>query len=247
MVNPAALLTMAYRGVGAFSEPQPVRVIAVIPSGDSLAFGVAARTGISSFDELRERKVPLKISTRGSHDPAVEILVNQVLGTYGVSLGDIDSWGGRVTYDQPIAGDDSRIGAYERGEIDGIFDEAIRGWVGRGSRAGMNLLSIDEPHLQALEKIGFRRGKIAAANYPGVVADVPTVDFSGWPIFTSLNASEKAIRAFCYALDARKDRLIYEGAPLPLAKMVSDSPDGPLDVPLHPVAEQCWREMGYIK
>jgi hypothetical protein len=247
MLNPSSLLTMAYRGVGAFSEPRPVRAIAVIPSSDNLAFGVADRTGLRSFDEIRERRYPLKVSVRASHDPAVRLLVNLVLGSYGFSLDDIDRWGGRVSYDQEIGGGPSRIGAFERGEIDAIFDEAIRGWAGRGAAAGMRFLPIDEPHLRTLEAAGFRRGVIARATHPPVAEDVPTVDFSGWPIYTSIQAPELAIRAFCYALAARKDRLLMDGKPLPLERMVRDSPDGPLEVPLHPAAERCWRELGYIQ
>src|SRR5579871_129158 len=76
MLNPASLLTMAYRGVGVFKEALPVRAIGVIPSPDRLAFGVAERTGIHSLEDLRDRKYPLVVSVRASHDPAVKLLVN---------------------------------------------------------------------------------------------------------------------------------------------------------------------------
>ena len=246
MLNPSSLLTMAYRGVGIFSEPRPVRAIAVIPSADNLAFGVAERTGIRSFDDIREQQYPLRLSVRGSHDPAVCVLVDQVLASYGFSLDDIDRWGGHVSYDQEIGSGETRIGAFEAGKIDAIFDEAIRGWAGRGATAGMRFLPIDDVHFKTLEAAGFRRGVITAAKHPPVPEDVPTVDFSGWPIYTSTQAPAAGIRAFCYALDARKDRLTLGGKPLPLDRMVRDCPEGPLDVPLHPTAEQCWREMGYL-
>jgi hypothetical protein len=75
---------------------------------------------------------------------------------------------------------------------------------------------------------------------------VPTVDFSGWPIYTSAASPDPAIRAFCLALHARRERLIIDGEPLPLDRMVQDSPEGPLEVPLHPAAEHCWRELGFL-
>src|SRR3954464_6818467 len=84
MLNLSSLLTMAYRGAGAFADgARPVRAVAVIPSEDNLAFGVAERTGIRSLEDVREKEFPLKLSVRGSHDPAVRILVNEVLATYG--------------------------------------------------------------------------------------------------------------------------------------------------------------------
>jgi TRAP-type uncharacterized transport system substrate-binding protein len=247
MLNPSSLLTMAYRGVGTFADgPRPVRTVAVIPSEDNLAFGVAERTGIRSFDDIREKQYPLKLSVRGSHDPAVRILVDQVLETYGFTLDDVDKWGGEVSYNQEIASGPTRIGAFERGELDAIFDEAIHGWASRGSKAGMRFLPVDDAHMKQLEAKGFRRGLISSKENPGVPEDVPTPDFSGWPIYTSAGAPDHAIRAFCMALHARQDRLILDGKPLPLAQMVRDTPEGPLEVPLHPAAEQAWRDLGYL-
>jgi len=37
-VNPSALLTQAYRGVGLFPAPLPLRIIAVYPSWDRFVF-----------------------------------------------------------------------------------------------------------------------------------------------------------------------------------------------------------------
>jgi TRAP-type uncharacterized transport system substrate-binding protein len=52
---------------------------------------------------------------------------------------------------------------------------------------------------------------------------------------------------FCRALDASKERIPWaEDAPLPLAQMVRDTPEGHLEVPLHPAAEKFWRERGYL-
>src|SRR5579871_1302132 len=42
-MNPAALLTAAYRGKGPFTEPMDIRVITTIPSQDWLGFFVAER------------------------------------------------------------------------------------------------------------------------------------------------------------------------------------------------------------
>src|SRR6195256_6920431 len=44
-VNPSALLTQAYRGVGLFSAPLPARIVAVYPSWDRFVFMIHLRTG----------------------------------------------------------------------------------------------------------------------------------------------------------------------------------------------------------
>jgi len=112
---------------------------------------------------------------------------------------------------------------------------------------GMRLLPLDETALRHLEGLGFRRDAITRAEYPSLPADVPALDFSGFAVFTRANAPDELIRAFCAALEAGKARIPWEGeGPLPLDRMCRDTPEGPLDVPLHPAAERFWRERGYL-
>jgi TRAP-type uncharacterized transport system substrate-binding protein len=247
IVNPSEPLTLAYRGTGPFKEPLPVRAIAVIPSHDQLAFGVTERTGLTSLDDLRERRYPLRVSLRGQRDHSVHFIVEQVLAEVGVSLADIEAWGGQVRYDPELPAGPNRIGAVERGEIDAIFDEAVGMWVGPGLELGMRFLPLPELLLERLERMGFRRSTISRTRFPALPADVPALDFSGWPIFTRADAPDDLIRAFCAALEAGKARIPWEGeGPLPLHRMCRDTPEGPLDVPLHPAAGRFWRQQGYL-
>ena len=58
---------------------------------------------------------------------------------------------------------------------------------------------------------------------------------------------DQLVTDFCRALKASKDRVPWaEDAPLPLERMVHDTADGHLEVPLHPAAERFWRECGYL-
>ena len=112
---------------------------------------------------------------------------------------------------------------------------------------GMNFLSLDETILTRLESVGLRRGLIEKRNFPKLRADVPTLDFSGWPIYTHRDTPDGLVADFCGALDASKTRIPWaEDAPLPLTQMVRDTPEGLLEVPLHPAAEKFWRERGYL-
>src|SRR6187200_3040092 len=65
IINPGGPLALALRGSPPFEQPLPLRVISVIPSYDQLGFAVAASTGITSFQELRERRYPLRLAIRG--------------------------------------------------------------------------------------------------------------------------------------------------------------------------------------
>jgi TRAP-type uncharacterized transport system substrate-binding protein len=170
------------------------------------------------------------------------------LAAAGFSLADVVSWGGVVRYDGGMAYGPNRIGAMLRGEIDAIFDEGASAWGNMALDLGMNFLSLDEPILREIERSGLRRGSITKTNFPKLAADVPTLDFSGWPIYTSANTPDAMVADFCQALEESKESIPWaHGVPLPLATMVRDTPEGHLEVPLHPAAERFWRECGYLR
>ena len=62
-INPSVAATMAFRGKGLFSTPQPIRTIAVFPSYDVMAFAVHESTGITSLTQIRKERIPLRVST----------------------------------------------------------------------------------------------------------------------------------------------------------------------------------------
>jgi TRAP-type uncharacterized transport system substrate-binding protein len=251
ILNPAALLTMAHRGVGAFDSPRDVATIAVLPHDDRLGFAVAGRLGFTSLQDIAAARYPLRVSVRGSIDACTPIMVDVVLRAYGFSLDDIRAWGGEVSFDQPMPNHPSRIGRLERGDLDAIFDEGVVLWADLVTAAGARFLPLDRGHLEALEAQGFRRGFIEQARYPSLPQDVPAVDFSGWPIYCGAAAPGALVERFCQALVSRRESIAWDiggvrQPPLPLERMVRESPATPQDVPMHPSAAAVWREHGYL-
>jgi TRAP-type uncharacterized transport system substrate-binding protein len=247
MINPSMILKLAALGSAPFKESVPLRVIAVLPALDQMVFAVKKETALKSFSDIRARKFPLRVSLRGQPDHSLHVIINHVLAAAGFSLDDILSWGGEVRYDGGMPYGANRIGAVERGEIDAIFDEGVSAWGNIALELGMNFLSLDEMTLQRLEGVGLRRGLIEQKYFPKLAADVPTLDFSGWPIYTRETTADNLVVEFCRALEASKDRIPWaKDAPLPLAQMVRDTPEGHLEVPLHSAAEGFWRERGYL-
>ena len=92
------------------------------------------KTGLKSLHEIRERRVPLRVSVRGQRDHALHPITHEVLKAMGFSLDDIVSWGGQVRYDDGLPSKDNRFGAMQRGEVDMIIDEAVRGWANSCAR-----------------------------------------------------------------------------------------------------------------
>jgi len=247
IINPSMILKMAALGSPPFTVPLPLRTIAVLPSSDQMVFAVTAATGLKSFADIRERRLPLKVSLRGQPDHSLHVITKHVLSAAGLSLDDIISWGGEVRYDKGMPYGKNRIGAVQRGEIHAIFDEGASTWGNIALELGMTFLPLDAEPMKHLERLGLRSGLIERANFPKLRRDVPTIDFSGWPIYTREDTPDGLVTDFCRALEASKDRIPWaEDAPLPIAQMVRDTPEGHLEAPLHAAAEQFWRQRGYL-
>jgi TRAP-type uncharacterized transport system substrate-binding protein len=139
------------------------------------------------------------------------------------------------------------MGAARRGEIEAMFDEALPWWADQALDSGMRFLSLSEPDLAKVQASGMRRVIIPKSEYPKLDADVPTVDFSGWPVFCLESTADEKVRGVCSGLEARKERIPWTGVgPLPLHQMCRDGEEGALTIPLHPAAERFWREQGYL-
>ena len=247
IINPSGALAVAHRG-SATRPPAPVRIIAVIPSHDQYVFAVHPKTGLTRFEEILERRVPLRVSLRGQRDHCLHSMLDDVLRAAGFSLADLQSWGGTVTYEgrTPYLYE-TKFERLIRGDLDAVFDEGVYEWAPHVLAAGIRLLPLAEATVRRLEAMGYRRGMIRQAKYPELPDDVLTVDFSGWPIFVRSDLPDLLVVQMCAALDARKHLIPWDGeGPLPLERMCRDAPDTPLDVPLHPAAERFWRERGYL-
>lgn len=247
IINPVAPATLAFRGKGPFKRPVPLRAICVIPSLDRIGFAVSQRTGLTSLRAIREKRYPLRLSMRGHRTHSVHLFIREVLAAAGFALKEIRQWGGEVRYDDRVANGPKRMEALANGSIDAIFDEALSTWGNQALNAGMRFLPLEDPLLERLEAMGFRRAAITKRQCSKLEQNVTTLDFSGWMVFTRVDVANEVVRAFCHALETRKDRIPWQGeGPLPLDSMCRDTPQGPLEIPLHPGAAEYWRERGYL-
>src|SRR5579871_139930 len=203
-LNPSALLTMAYRGVGPFDEPLPVRAIAIMPSFDLMGFALAQGTGCTSLAEVRERRVPLRVSLRDdpSHTPL--IAVDQVLGAEGFSLADIEAWGGVVQYVANTPSHPDRLRGMRSGTIDAVFDEGIGTWGGVALEAGFRFAQLQDSTLARMETIGWPLLSLRE-RFPDLPQDLMTISFSGWPLYTHADLPEETGYRIAEALYRARD------------------------------------------
>jgi len=96
-VNPAALVTMAYRGKGYYKQKMPLRVLGCFPSWDRIALVVSKDLHVRSLHDIAERKIPLRVSTRMSGvNNGTYYTISTLLSLYGLSFDKIKRWGGKV-------------------------------------------------------------------------------------------------------------------------------------------------------
>jgi hypothetical protein len=247
IVNPATAIGPAVRGAPPFAAPLALASIATIPSHDQLGLAVARRLGVATLEDIAARKIPLRLSLRVQRDHSALVMIEHVLGSAGLSLADLERWGGTITYDEGIPDRGERKRILASGGVDAVFDEGIYNWVDGALDAGMRFLSLSDRSLAALEALGYRRAIVARERYPRLETDVVTLDFSGFLVYCRADEADELVAAFCDALVERRDRIPWQGgSSLPLERMCVDAIDAPIPIPLHPAAERSWRAQGYL-
>ena len=153
--------------------------------------------------------MPLRVSVRGQRDHALHPITDEVLKAVGFTLDDIVSWGGQVRYDDGLPIKSNRFGAMQRGEVDMIVDEAVRGWANQALDAGMRILP-PMKRLNQMEAIGLRAGscRLRASQVGQGSADVVSAASPSTP----MRLPDEVIRRSAPPWTrARRDRLHSQG------------------------------------
>ena len=131
-INSSVAATLTFKGKGPFSEPLPLRTLAVFPSYDVISFAVHVSTGVTSLAQIRKKQIPLRLSTGQTtkralvHSPTM-FTVKAVMEAAGFTLADIEKWGGKIqSVSRP--GHPDRRAAIENGTINAVLDEGIKRW-----------------------------------------------------------------------------------------------------------------------
>lgn len=255
MTTPAVTAKMAMEGKGYFKKAYPnLRGIAVYPQNDWIGCAVPAKLGISSFEEIKTRKQGLKIATGpiGQND-GVGFAVEQLLGAYGISVKDVESWGGKFL-EARVSG--IAVDKLISGEADMACHEAWKSFYKAAEKMPLKFLPVSEEVLNQLQqKFGFQRNVIRKGLYKANVPDrdIAVVDFSDWPLITRAELPDDL--AYLITQTAIEDRKEVEefytsvpekdrGMDLPLKPEIMWKNVG---VPLHPGAEKYYREKGLLK
>ena len=96
--------------------------------------------------------------------------------------------------------------------------------------------------------MGYRPGFVPKSQFNGLTADVPTIDFSGWPMVVRADMPNDVAYALCEAIELRQKSIPTDNfRPLGIADLSANNEEAPYDVPLHSGARKFYRERGYLK
>ncbi len=251
-INPSASVTLAHRGKGPLGERVPLRTIAVFPSWDLMGFAVHESTGITSLQQIKKERIPLRLSTgptgvRNLMNSPVAYAVASVLSAAGITIAEIRKWGGNIqSVTRPSHPD--RRAAIEKGTVNAIFDEGIKSWGQTAVDKGFRYLPIDGPVLRRLNAMGYRGAVLPKTHFKGMTEDVSTIDFSGWPMVVRADMAAGVAYALCEAIELRRKTIPTDNfKPLNIAQLCANDVEAPYDVPLHRGARRFYRERGYLE
>jgi uncharacterized protein len=241
----------AFNGTGHYkgaAKPN-LRAIAYIAEPCWFGFAVTQETRIKSFEQMRDMRFPLRLYTyRGDEiTGSTAFVVREVLRAYGITLEQIEEWGGHVWTD--LNGGKEAV---REGNFDAFFKHAYPAYGPVGSmwqqasiRRNLRFLSVRDDILTDLNKRhGLSRGLLPNTLMRGADTDVPTVHIKGHIIYVTDKFDEKLAgvmaKAFCDQSDVFMTRYVRFGYnPLTACRDVT--------IPLHPGAEKYYRENGFLR
>lgn len=251
MTTPPACATMAYRGVGPYPEElKNIRAILNFPHDDRLVWAATAESGVTSIEEMCDR--PLTIAVGGKDSP-VGFAFEKVLEAYGISLEQQIASNWNVMTEDYLF---KVVSLGIQGKADVVIHEGRKTppWARLVGSREMRFLGIRDDVIEHMEReYGFRGAVLSAGMIDGAVkADLPTLDWSDWLLFTRDDVAEDLVHQVTKIVVEYHHlfEMAFKGQDLEHSDLVY-----PMDpkkiwhnagVPLHPGAERYFRENGYM-
>ena len=249
--TPPVCAAMGFHGKGVFENKlDGLRAVANFPHDDRLIWAVPKEFGVRSIGELRDAKVRVALAGKGS---PVGFAVENVLAGYGMPRGELEAGGWEFKESDYLFG---AISMVARGEADMIVHEGRKTppW-GQLLRAReMTFLPISEDVIESMvAQYGFRRGILSSGMLGGAVTeDLPTLDWSGWLLFTHAGLDEDLVYRVTRIIAEQKHLFewAFRGQPLETSDLVwpieARTLCNDVDIPLHPGAARYYGEHGYL-
>jgi hypothetical protein len=233
-----------------------IRRIAVVDRPHWHAVAVRRSTGITSLDQVAERKYPLRILARKDR------LVQRLFELHGFSFEDIESWGGRI-YELLIPAEEIRRGGrnpdskspselVKGGYVDMIISQCYNSlgefgtfWRQATSIMDLRFLSLREDVISTLcNEFGHDREVLPALTFEGVDEDVVTLGDFGLVVYCREETDDALVYLIAQAFDEHSREFVrtrHQFSYNPRHSVVENG------FPLHPAAARYYQEQGLLK
>jgi TRAP-type uncharacterized transport system substrate-binding protein len=141
-----------------------------------------------------------------------------------------------------------RRDAIQNGTVNAVFDEGIKSRGQTAVDSGFIYLPIEGQVLRRLAAMGYQTSMVPKSRFKGMTSNVPTVDFSGWPMVVHADLPDGVAYALCEAIEKRHKLIPSDNfKPINMRQLCANDEEAPFNVPLHPGARRFYRERGYLK
>lgn len=220
-----------------------IRTVAVLNPTSPFQFFVDEKTGLKSFQEMKEKKFPLRVgmNQRGT---LMELAGKAVLEAYGITYEDIEKWGGKPHF---IPSGQS-VDLWDAGQLDAaseVMQYPASRYVEHATKHKLRMLPVDEGKIPGLCKaLGMTPFTIPANTYSFQKETYRTIN-TKLVLITSAEQPAEMIYDLVKAIHTNLDYLHKVHANLrDLSPAIMT--EGAL-VEMHPGATKYFREIGAIK
>jgi uncharacterized protein len=231
------------KGVHAGSDLSDLRGIASLFRPSWMAIAIRRELGINSLDELRQRKHPVGVLAGGTERGGE---LDVILGHYGMSMADIESWGGQhYRWSGRMEGPWVRQGLVDLmiGNIYTGYTPHGRYWYEATILQDMQFLDFGEDVLQKLvAEFGYGRGRVPHGIFPGVDRDIDSVTQPDMTIYSRKELDPELATLVARELDDRSDLFAEARSPLYYDRRKVGASDF---LPFHPAVQAYYQSKGY--
>jgi TRAP transporter TAXI family solute receptor len=234
----------AYQGKGEYKTPMKnLRAVCGLIPVNAFQFVMTDSSGITSFDQLKSKKYPLKVSV-DSKGSTGDILTAAVLKAYGITYADVKKWGGEVFY--LSSGKTFEMMADNRMNGTGDCIPVPAGDLIESSTSiKMHMLPMsDEAINKVCKELGMNKTVVPANTYSFQKTAVPTINT---PVILLVNANVPADQVYNLVKSLHQNMAYLKNVAKGYAALNDKTIVQVNNVPFHPGAAKYFKEVKLIK
>jgi TRAP transporter TAXI family solute receptor len=220
-----------------------IRSVAVLNPTSPFQFFIDEKTGIKSFQEMKDKKFPLRVGLNRK-GTLMELAGKKVLEAYGITYEDIEKWGGKLQF----VPSGQSVDLWDAGLLDAtseVMQFPASRYIEHGTKHHLRMLPVTEDKIPGLCKVlGMTPFTIPANSYSFQKEAYRTIN-TKLVLITSADQPADMVYDIVKAMYKNLDYLHKVHANL--KDLTGEIMAEDMLVALHPGAEKFYREIGVIK